>query len=298
MEAPLVALASLRERLTCAPILSAAARQQIKMKTSQKGAAFIAAREGIVTRAYRDVAGTWTIGVGHTAAAGPPRPLRGMTISRAEAFAILRRDLRKYERRVAASLPGVSQTVFDGAVSFDFNTGAIDRASWVKAFRAGDRADARRRLMLWTGAGGRAVAGLMHRRTAEAKLIFDGDYGEAVATPPAPVVADDVARGLLRLGFSGADAVVRYQRSHPDLVVDGIAGPATRASIARDLAARRGVVAGAVAVVVGAGTAVAGVSAWAAAIVIAAVLIAAGVFAWRYRDELARVFTGIRRRSP
>jgi GH24 family phage-related lysozyme (muramidase) len=34
--------------------------------------AFIAALEGVVTRAYRDAGGTWTIGVCHTAAAGAP----------------------------------------------------------------------------------------------------------------------------------------------------------------------------------------------------------------------------------
>jgi len=76
------------------------------MQTSDKGRAFIAAHEGIVTRAYRDVAGVWTIGVGHTAAAGPPAPKAGMTISRAEALAILAADLPRYERRVAAALPG------------------------------------------------------------------------------------------------------------------------------------------------------------------------------------------------
>lgn len=69
------------------------------MQTSTRGVAFIAAHEGVVTRAYRDVGGVMTIGVGHTAAAGPPKPVPGMTISRDEAFAILARDLPKYERR-------------------------------------------------------------------------------------------------------------------------------------------------------------------------------------------------------
>ena len=34
-------------------------------------------------------------------------------------------------------------------------------------------------------------------------------------------------------------AVLAYQKSHPDLVDDGIAGPATRASLERDILARR-----------------------------------------------------------
>ena len=76
------------------------------MQVSGKGVAFIAAHEGVVTRSYRDAAGMWTIGVGHTAAAGPRVPVAGMTITREEAFAILARDLPKYERRVAKVLPG------------------------------------------------------------------------------------------------------------------------------------------------------------------------------------------------
>ena len=126
------------------------------MKTSGKGMAFIAEQEGVVTRAYRDVAGVWTIGIGHTAAAGAPRPVAGMTISREQAFDILANDLPAYERRVGEALGSVPQAVFDGAVSFDFNTGAIARASWVKAYRRGDRDGARKGLMRWTRAGGAA----------------------------------------------------------------------------------------------------------------------------------------------
>ncbi len=257
------------------------------MKTSPRGVAFIAAHEGVVTRAYRDVAGVWTIGVGHTAAAGKPKPSAGMAITRDEAFAILARDLSRYERRVARALPDVAQTVFDGAVSFDFNTGAIHKASWVKALRGGDAPLARQRLMLWTKAGGRTIAGLVRRRSDEARLILDGDYGAPVPAPPA---ADTLTTDLAALGFTGADAVLRYQRSHPDLVADGIAGPATRASIARDRAARRGVAAAGVGALAGtAGTVVAGAPAWATALVIGAVLVLVGGFAWRYRDEFLRI---------
>jgi lysozyme len=254
------------------------------MKTSPRGAAFIAAQEGVVTHAYRDVAGVWTIGVGHTASAGPPTPSRGMTITHEEALAILARDLARYERRVEAALPGVPQAAFDGAVSFDFNTGAINRAAWVKAFCAGDAAKVRAQLALWNKAGGKVVAGLVKRRSAEARLILDGDYGEAAAMP---AIDGAVAADLARLGFTGDDAVLRYQRAHPDLLADGIAGPATRAAIARDLAARRAVAGG----LAGAGAAVVAASGlpWlAAALLLAALAIFAGVSAWRRRDELIR----------
>lgn len=282
------------------------------MQTSDRGRAFIAAHEGIVTRAYRDVAGVWTIGVGHTAAAGPPAPKAGMTISRAEALAILAADLPRYERRVAAALPGASQPVFDGAVSFDFNTGAVHRASWVHELNAGRREAARRALMQWTKAGGRTVAGLVGRREAEARLIFAGDYGAGAAgaaLPSADMRA--VQETLAALGFDPGPidglagprtraAVLAYQRLHPDLVADGIAGPATRAGLARDLAARKAVAGSAAtaagtAVAAAAGADAAGQGApllWGLAAG-AALLLALGVFlARRYGGELRRLLFG------
>jgi lysozyme len=89
------------------------------MKTSDKGVAFIALHEGVVTKAYRDSVGVWTIGVGHTAAAGAPKPARGMTITRDQALAIFAHDLGKFETRVSQALPGVPQHAYDAGASFD-----------------------------------------------------------------------------------------------------------------------------------------------------------------------------------
>ncbi len=281
------------------------------MRTSPKGTAFIAAHEGVVTRAYRDPTGTWTIGVGHTAAAGEPTPAPGMTISRERALAILASDLARFEGRVNAALSGggnLAQQAFDGAVSFDFNTGAIDRANWVGRFRAGDMTAARAGLMEWAKAGGRTLPGLVRRREDEARLIFDGDYGSEGAQAGGNAGEDTagVQRQLARFGYyTGAidgidgpatEAAIRaYQSAHPDLVVDGIAGTATRAALTRDVAARDrqmqtglggtiGFIAACVAwITSGArpGLAIAGATA-AIAITVAA------AFAWRYRGEIAR----------
>lgn len=234
------------------------------MKTSDRGRAFIAAHEGIVTRAYRDSVGVWTIGVGHTSSAGAPAPIRGMTISRSEAMAIFARDLAKFEKRVEAALGIVPQYVFDGAVSFDFNTGAINRATWVKHYRAGRLADARRSFMDW-----RKPPEIIGRRTDECRLVFDGFYdahgGAAVeADPPAiwttPMQLEPVWRQLYELGVFPVDpdgpasALQDWQRANGlepdgvvgrdtlaipvrafqeanDLVVDGKVGKATRTAL-------------------------------------------------------------------
>jgi lysozyme len=277
------------------------------MQTSSEGVAFIAAHEGIVTHAYRDAAGVWTIGVGHTAAAGAPVPVRGMTLSRDEALRQFAHDLSRYERRVAAAMGGVARTAFDGAVSFDFNTGAIDRASWVTSYREGRPAEARAGLLQWTKAGGRKLAGLVRRREDEAALIFDGLY--RAAEPSAGEVrawqGDLAALGFYKgpvdgiAGPATRAAVLAYQRSHPDLIVDGIVGPATLASIARDLAARRlATAAGAAAAAAGAASAAVSNAAGAAhpllfasLAVAAALAMAGGFLVWRYGAELRRLLT-------
>ena len=223
------------------------------MRTSTAGAAFIAAHEGVVTRAYRDVRGTWTIGVGHTAAAGAPRPKAGMTMTRDEALALLARDLGQYEAGVAKALPEAAQTAFDGAVSFHFNTGAIRRASWVKRYRDGALAEAEAGLKAWNKAGGRIYKGLVRRRAEEADLIFRGvwpadatDATRAASSSSAEV--ESLQKALAALGYAlAADgimgaatraAILAFQRDN-DLVADGIAGPATRATLERRLAEKR-----------------------------------------------------------
>jgi len=247
-----------------------------------------------------------------------------MTISRAEAFAILARDLPRYERRVEAALGLTSQHAFDGATSFDFNTGAVHRASWVAAFRAGDMTAARLGLKKWVKAGGRTVKGLVKRREDEARLIFDGDYGDdgdwgdrgdRGTTVPATNVGVDVKAWQGQLAALGFDpgpvdgiagpktraAVRAYQKSHDDLVVDGIVGPATLASLVRDVAARARLqqVGGvAIASVVLGGTAGAATEAdplvWAILPALAVLILLGGFFAWRYRGEFRRLIRTIR----
>ena len=74
------------------------------MEVNEEGLALIKRFEGLRTTAYRCPAGVWTIGYGHTSMAGPPTVAAGMTISEAEASAILQRDVETFAREVAACL--------------------------------------------------------------------------------------------------------------------------------------------------------------------------------------------------
>lgn len=97
----------------------------VTMTTSATGRAAIKAREGCRLTAYQDSVGVWTIGVGHSARAPSGiTPYRGMTITEAEADAILADDLKVFERAVnrAITIP-ITQNQFDALVSLAFNIG-------------------------------------------------------------------------------------------------------------------------------------------------------------------------------
>lgn len=149
------------------------------MRMSDKGMLALIRREALVLSAYKDSKGIWTIGVGHTAAAGPPIPRAGLKITEAEGMALLRRDLERYEAdvRKAVKVP-LAQHEFDALVSFHFNTGGIGRASLTKALNRGDRAEAARLFLSWS-----KPPEIIDRRREEQRQFLTGDYGRIDKVP-------------------------------------------------------------------------------------------------------------------
>jgi lysozyme len=285
------------------------------MQTSARGRADLKLHEGEVLKAYRCPAGVWTIGVGLTSASGVVKVTPGMVITAAESDRLLTEALRRnYEPRVAKAMPGAKPHEFDGGVSFDFNTGAIHRASWVKAWRLQDWVMVEAGLERWTRGGGKVLPGLIRRREAEFEMIRFGRYASDAKQAPAraaPKAAritlqlsraemQDVWDAFRKLGFNpgpdhdqiSVDAARAFQAKH-DLTVDGIIGRATLSTLQRALDAR-GKAVPAVGVPAAAGASSASGAddiltgfPWLAD----AVLIAGAVYglwlAWRYRDQIA-----------
>ena len=85
---------------------------------SDKGTTFIKRFEGIKLKAYKDVKGVWTIGIGHT-----KNVKAGQTCTIAEAYQWMREDLAPVERYIAKMMPNVRQWQMDALCSFAYNVG-------------------------------------------------------------------------------------------------------------------------------------------------------------------------------
>ncbi len=149
------------------------------MQTSDRGLLALIRHEGVVPGPYLDVKDIWTVGIGHTAAAGLPDPARmprGMPAHLdagiREAFRIFRTDLAAYEAEVlrAVKVP-LDPHEFDALVSFHYNTGGIAKAALTKALNVGNRAAAAAAFMGWL-----KPAAIRSRREAERDLFARGIY--------------------------------------------------------------------------------------------------------------------------
>ena len=173
--------------------------------------------EGKRLVAYQDVAGIWTIGYGHTTAAGIPRVREGMRISDKEAEDILKTDLRKFEDRVSrlVKVP-MTDNQFAVLVSFDFNTGALHKSTLLKKLNAGDYDAVPAELMKWVNAEGKRVQGLVNRRAAEAGLWAKGEFvsSNTVEAKKAVPVKDVAVIG----GTGTTGAVATIGPAIPDIV--------------------------------------------------------------------------------
>ncbi|MBD8894047.1 glycoside hydrolase family protein [Roseibium litorale] len=249
------------------------------MKVSERGLAFIAGHEGFVSRGYRDTGGVVTIGYGFTMRskvfaawwlAKYGRKLRvNDRMNQAESDDVLARMLsEEYEKAVRSKMPpNAKQHQFDAATSAVYNLGS-DFMDWQAArlWIAGKVKDAAGYWAThYNTVRGCKVAGLVRRRKEEAHLFLTGNYAgvregdQRTASPAKPEVPDpvvmEVQKALKRFGFDPGgidgwmgtrtkDAVIAYQKTHPNLENDGIIGPATLAQLRKDLLALKETVTG------------------------------------------------------
>ncbi|WP_375154960.1 lysozyme [Ensifer sp. ENS11] len=139
------------------------------------GLALVKQWEGLKTKAYRDVAGVWTIGYGHTSAAGAPAVTPGMVISEAQADDILRADLATFEERVLrlVKVP-LSDNQFAVLVSFDFNTGRLGKSTLLNKLNGGDYDAVPGELMKWVNCRRQAREGVGQSPSCRSRALGQG----------------------------------------------------------------------------------------------------------------------------
>ena len=142
--------------------------------------------EGLRLRAYDDlhpqrkiydtsqIAGTLTIGFGHTGAGVYP----GAIITEAEALKLLSVDVEKFASGVAryVEVP-LSDNERAALVSFAYNVGLgnFRRSTLLKKLNRNDRQGAAAEFPKWRKSKGRVLRGLIRRRAAERALFLRED---------------------------------------------------------------------------------------------------------------------------
>lgn len=136
----------------------------------------IKASEGLRLYAYLDPVNVWTIGYGHTSAAGAPKVTKGMRISKQEAEAILKADLERIyipavKRNVRVPL---NENQLGALVSFTYNLGEtnLKGSTLLRKLNKGDYTGASKEFSKWVNAGGKKLPGLVTRREAERRLFL------------------------------------------------------------------------------------------------------------------------------
>ena len=153
---------------------------------SVAGIALIKRFEGCRLTAYKCSAGVWTIGYGHTSGVHS-----GQAITQAQADALLRQDLEKFERYVnsTAYVPITAQlneNQFAALVSFAFNCG---QGNLKRLCADRNTAQIAAAMPQYCKAAGRKLPGLVQRRAAEVAL-FNTPVTTAPANQPAIKVAE------------------------------------------------------------------------------------------------------------
>lgn len=140
-------------------------------KINDKGLSLIKSFEGLQLMAYRDLAGVWTIGYGHTGSDVSPT----QKISLEQANMLLLNDLDMFEHGVSkfVTVP-VNDNQFSALVSFVYNIGlgSFEKSTLLKLLNLKQYEPSAEQFLRWDKVGGKEIPGLLRRREAERKLFL------------------------------------------------------------------------------------------------------------------------------
>lgn len=173
------------------------------MIISNKGLDLIKQFEGCRLKAYKDPAGVWTIGWGHTKGVKA-----GDEITQEQADKLLRDDLAVYETKVDKydNKYHWNQNQFDALVSFAYNIGSIDQLTSNGRRSIKTISD---KILEYNKAGGKTLEGLVRRRKAEKELFDKAVEGvsaqkgaEASISTPAKEKAEEKPQSVVKTPYT------------------------------------------------------------------------------------------------
>jgi lysozyme len=146
------------------------------MKASQKCFNIIKEFEGCKLAAYLCPAGKWTIGYGSTFYGDGTPVTKNRTLpTEKAAIALLAATIGQYEKAVNNVGVELTQNEFDALVCLCYNIGAgnFEKSTLVKMLKAGNpKSEVAAQFLRWNKAGGKELAGLTRRRSAELELFL------------------------------------------------------------------------------------------------------------------------------
>jgi lysozyme len=148
---------------------------------SNNGLNFLKSLEGYKNKAYKDIRGLWTIGVGHLIDMINEKNLLSKTLTDSEVNKLLDKDLDRFEKAVDDTITvPLNQHQKDALVSFAFNVGinAFKNSTLAKVINAHGSPDQIIRAFSMY----RTPAILANRRAKEARLFLTGDYSNLLAS--------------------------------------------------------------------------------------------------------------------
>ncbi|MBQ3642209.1 lysozyme [bacterium] len=140
--------------------------------TQEKARSFIQKLEGYRESAYKDIAGVWTIGYGHT---GNVKP--GDKITKADAEKLFAKDFYKHTEPLKYVTIPLSNNEKIALTSFIYNMGpnAFKKSTLLKKLNEGNKKAAADEFDKWIYSKGEISNGLINRRRLEKELFLKED---------------------------------------------------------------------------------------------------------------------------
>ena len=146
-----------------------------QMSVSTNGRNHFIEYEGKRSKAYKDSAGLWTIGIGHLIKSNEQH-LKTATLSDAEIYAMFDADVLTARKVVENKIKvPVTQGLYDALVSLAFNTGTIYNHV-IEVVNTGDYkaiAEHWKTTAITINNGATIVQGLVNRRLSESELFYN-----------------------------------------------------------------------------------------------------------------------------